>query len=240
MPRIITPGIIAEFRKRLCAAASELLAEKGLEGFNMREVAKRLRVSPMTTYRYFRDKNDILSELRAAAFVRLTERLHAAESSSSSPCEATVAMARAYCAFAQEERAHYRLMLETDATPSVQELELHATIDEHVRLLIETGIVDGTPEVLTRVFWSTLHGVTALYLTQRVPREDLDRVLCDAVAAFLRCDRNAIAPFAQMRHRGPRSNQRWRRRNRRPNLQSSELWALPAHHHRMAHRGWHS
>jgi AcrR family transcriptional regulator len=198
MPRIITPGIIAEFRRRLCAAASELLTEKGIEGFNMREVAKRLRVSPMTTYRYFRDKDDILSELRAAAFVRLTERLHTAESSINAPCEATVALARAYCAFAQEEPAHYRLMFDlfqTGAGPSVQELELHAAIDEHVRLLVETGVVDGNPDVLTRVFWSALHGVIALHLTQRLPAEDLDRVLCDAVAAFLRCDRSAIAFF---------------------------------------------
>lgn len=198
MPRIITPGIVAEFRRRLCAAASELLVEKGIEGFNMREVAKRLHVSPMTTYRYFRDKNDILSELRAAAFIRLTERLHAVEASTNSPCEATMALARAYCAFAQEERAHYRLMFDlfqTGAAPSAQELELHATIDEHVKLLIETGVIDGSPDVLTRVFWSTLHGVTALYLTQRLPSEDLDRVLCDAVAAFLRCDRSAIAFF---------------------------------------------
>jgi AcrR family transcriptional regulator len=204
MPRIITPGIVTEFRSRLCSAASELLAEKGIEGVNMREVAKRLRVSPMTTYRYFRDKNDILSELRAAAFVRLTERLHAAMGSICTPYEATMALAGAYCAFAQEEPAHYRLMFDlfqTGAGPSAQELELHATIDEHVKLLVETGVIDGNPDVLTRVFWSALHGVTALYLTQRLPSEDLDRVLCDAVATFLRCDRSAIA-FLPVRTNG--------------------------------------
>lgn len=198
MPRIITQGIVAEFRRRLCAAASDLLTEKGIEGFNMREVAKRLRVSPMTTYRYFRDKNDILSELRAAAFVRLTARLRAAESSIDAPREAAMALARAYCAFAQEEPAHYRLMFDlfrTGAGASAQELELRAAIDENIRLLVETGVIEGNPDVLARVFWSTLHGLTALYLTQRLPSEDLDRVLCDAVAAFLRCDRSAIAFF---------------------------------------------
>lgn len=198
MPRIITPNIVAEFRRRLCAAASELLTERGIEGFNMREVAKRLRVSPMTTYRYFRDKNDILAELRAAAFIRLTERLRTAETTIDAPREATMALARAYCAFALEEPAHYRLMFDlfqTSGGPSVQERELHATIDDHVKLLVETDVIDGNPDVLARVFWSTLHGVTALYLTHRLPNEDLDRVLCDAVAAFLRCDRSAISFF---------------------------------------------
>jgi AcrR family transcriptional regulator len=196
MPRIVTPSIVAEFRKRLCAAASELLSEKGIEGFNMREVAKRLRVSPMTTYRYFRDKNDILAELRAAAFARLTERLYTAEANA--PREATMALARAYCAFAQEEPAHYRLMFDlfqAGAVPSAQELELRAAINEHITLLVETGVVDGNPDILTGLLWSTLHGVAALYLTQRLPNEDLDRVLFDAVVAFLHCDRNAIALF---------------------------------------------
>ena len=200
MPRIITPCIVAEFRRRLCAAASELLAEKGLEGFNMREVAKRLRVSPMTTYRYFRDKDDILSELRTAAFARLSERLQAAGTLTSSPNEATMALARAYCAFAQAEPTHYRLMFDmfqTNASPgpSTQDFLFRAGIHEQIALLVSMGVIDGDPDVLARVFWSTLHGVTALHLAQRISSDDIDSVLCDAVAGFLRCDRSALSFF---------------------------------------------
>ncbi len=201
MPRIITPGIIAEFRRRLCVAASELLAERGIEGFSMREVAKRVRVSPMTTYRYFRDKNDILSELRDDAFSRLTERLRAATASINSLCEATMALAHAYSRFAQEEPVHYRLMFDllgntSSSGPSVQESLLRSAIHEHVELLVAMGVINGDPDVLAQVFWSTLHGVTALHLTQRIPNDDLDRVLCDVMASFLRCDRDDISSFA--------------------------------------------
>lgn len=201
MPRIITPGIVAEFRNRLCTTASELLAEKGVEGFNMREVAKRLRVSPMTTYRYFRDKEDILSELRTAAFARLSERLQAAGTSTTSPSEAAMALARAYCAFAQAEPAHYRLMFDLfqsgpSPTPSAQEFLFRAGIHEQVALLVAMGVIDGEPDVLARAFWSALHGVAALHLTQRLSSDDIDCVLCDVVASFLRCDRSEISFFA--------------------------------------------
>ena len=68
MPRLITQTVVADFRDRLCDVAASLFAERGRDGFNMRELAKRLRVSPMTAYRYFRDKDEILAALRARAF----------------------------------------------------------------------------------------------------------------------------------------------------------------------------
>ena len=69
MPRITTPADVTEFRNRLCEVAAQLFAEKGYEGFNMRELAGRLGISTMTPYRYFKDKEAILSEVRARAFL---------------------------------------------------------------------------------------------------------------------------------------------------------------------------
>ena len=60
MPRNLSPSDVANFRERLCDVATQLLAELGQEGFNMRELAARMGVSAMTTYRYFKDKNEIL------------------------------------------------------------------------------------------------------------------------------------------------------------------------------------
>ena len=107
MPRILTPACdIADFRSRLCDIAACLFAEKGEEGFNMRELAKRLGVSAMTPYRYFKDKNAILAEVRARAFSRLADRLQAALADGPD----AMGFARAYIQFVREEQTQYRLM----------------------------------------------------------------------------------------------------------------------------------
>ncbi len=41
----------------------------------MRQLAAELGCSPMTPYRYFKDKDEILAAVRAAAFDRFSEAL---------------------------------------------------------------------------------------------------------------------------------------------------------------------
>ena len=94
MQRGIAPLTNADFRKRLCDVASELLAKQGMDGFNLRELAKRLWVSPMTAYRYFSDKDEILAHLRARGFARLADLLEEARALSSTVQDATAALAR--------------------------------------------------------------------------------------------------------------------------------------------------
>ena len=50
----------------------------GLEAVTMRQLAAELGVSPMTPYRYFGDKDDILAAVRARAFDRHAEALETA------------------------------------------------------------------------------------------------------------------------------------------------------------------
>ena len=61
MPRVLTETDVADFRERLCVAAERLFAEKGPDAVTMRQLASELGVSPMTPYRYFQDKDDILA-----------------------------------------------------------------------------------------------------------------------------------------------------------------------------------
>ena len=78
MPRVLTETDVADFRERLCSAAERLFAERGPDAVTMRQLAAELGVSPMTPYRYFHDKDDILAAVRANGFNRFAEALETA------------------------------------------------------------------------------------------------------------------------------------------------------------------
>ena len=109
MPRILSQADVADFRERLCVAATRMFDARGPEGFTMRELAAELGVSAMTPYRYFKDKEDILAAVRARAFNRFAEAL---ENALRIEPENEGAVYRAYVAFAFGEPAAYKLMFD--------------------------------------------------------------------------------------------------------------------------------
>lgn len=63
----------ARLRAELIAAAMRLYAEGGLAAVSVRAVAARVGVSPMSTYRYFADKAELLGSLWQSVFDELYE-----------------------------------------------------------------------------------------------------------------------------------------------------------------------
>jgi len=180
MPRVITPLIVADFRKRLTDAAADLLAERGIEGFNMRELAKRLRVSPMTAYRYFKDKQEILGELRARGFARLGDVLEQAQANGSG----TEAL-QAYAGFALADPVTYRLMFDLfqSPEPQIQELTLHqARVREIMNRL--ACAPDELPEATGQLWWASLHGSLALHFAGKLDRAAFETALADLLDQF--------------------------------------------------------
>src|ERR1700742_781843 len=112
MPRVLTQTDVADFRERLCEAATKLFDARGREGFTMRELASELGVSAMTPYRYFKDKDDILAAVRARAFNRFAVALETAYKNAPSSPEKSAAVYQAYIGFAFGEPAAYRLMFD--------------------------------------------------------------------------------------------------------------------------------
>jgi AcrR family transcriptional regulator len=199
MPRLITQTVVADFRSRLCDVAADLFNEMGRDGFNMRELAKRLHVSPMTAYRYFRDKEEILAALRARAFARFAARLEATHAEP--PAKRSLALAEAYDAFIRQEPSNYRLMFDLfqphiHAVPelAVEERRARAAMTEHARLMVRDGVFDGEPDLIGQVLWSALHGAAALHLANKLPATELDRILPQTVSAIARAYRGDAMP----------------------------------------------
>src|SRR5580765_5549288 len=120
MPRVLSDTDVADFRERLCEAAERLFAEKGPDAVTMRQLAADLGVSPMTPYRYFEDKDDILAAVRANGFNRFAEALEQARASADGARARGAAVGEAYVTFALEHPHAYKLMFDFNQ-PNVEQ-----------------------------------------------------------------------------------------------------------------------
>ena len=183
---------MAEFRERLCEAATRLFAERGPAGFSMRELATALGVSPMTPYRYFRDKDEMLAAVRARAFDRFAGVLERAFAKPGNAAERAAAAGDAYVKFAFGEPQAYRMMFDLSQPGEEKYPDLmrattraRATMTQHIPGMIAEGLLQGDPDEIGHVFWAAIHGAVVLQLAGTLTHEfDFDR-LNDAVMRAL-------------------------------------------------------
>jgi AcrR family transcriptional regulator len=175
VPRVLTTVEVGEFRDRMRATAERLFAKHGLGGIGMRQLAAELGVSPMTAYRYFKDKDDILATVRAGGFDRFSDALEAALASSNDPLAQAAAVGEAYFRFALENSAVYRLMFDLDQPTEAEYPDLvrattraKKTMSDYVRRLVEAGVLEGDVDLIAHVFWAQIHGLVVLQLAGKL------------------------------------------------------------------------
>jgi AcrR family transcriptional regulator len=180
MRRALTEDDIADFRRRLVAAAEKLFAQHGPDGVTLRQIAMALGVSPMTPYRYFESREAILEAVRAAAWTRFAERLEAARASHDKAGPRGRAVGEAYLAFALEEPDAYSLIFDlsqcdVDSRGSPELMAARArsnrTLTDYMEDLVAEGRVVGDPKKLGLIYWATVHGLVSLYMAGKLGGE---------------------------------------------------------------------
>jgi AcrR family transcriptional regulator len=176
MPRVLSDTDVADFRGRLCEAAERLFAERGPDAVTMRQLASELGVSPMTPYRYFEDKDDILAAVRANGFTRFAVALETARDSVSGARAIGTAVGEAYVAFAIDNPHSYKLMFDFNQPHAEKYPELVAagqraqkTMTTYVRDAMAEGLMEGDPEQIGLMNWAAIHGAVILELAGMLP-----------------------------------------------------------------------
>lgn len=178
MPRVLSESDVADFRERLCDAAEKLFAEKGPDAVTMRQLAAELGVSPMTPYRYFTDKEDILAAVRTNGFNRFAEALETALAHTQGSAKAkSSAVGEAYLNFAFEHPQTYKLMFDLNQPHEQDYPELVAAASRanamrsaYIKGLVEAGVMEGDPEEIGRMYWAATHGAVTLELAGKLPK----------------------------------------------------------------------
>ncbi len=194
MPRVLSQHEVERFREELCDAAARLFDRQGVPGVTMRALAQELGCSPMTPYRYFRNKEEIFEAVRLAAFDRFGARIEAAARRELDPLERFRALGRAYVGFAIDEPAAYRIMFQLDPVVGPDgtmadppERRGWQVLLDTIEACIRTGSLEGEPVQIAHMAWCSLHGAVTLHLAGRLRWElGLDDLIEPLLQHFVR------------------------------------------------------
>lgn len=177
MSRPLTEDDLCAFKTRLCDIAEDLFARHGADNVSMRQIAKALRVSPMTPYRYFDNREHILAAVRIRGFERFAGLLEEAHAAAAGDAAAKAAAAgRAYVDFALGHANTYRLMFDlhqqedgTDTPLGRAVARARATLSAYGDGLIRAGVPEAQARAMEGLIWSALHGAVTLELAGTTP-----------------------------------------------------------------------
>ena len=93
-----------DLKAALVDGAIELIAERGLRGFSLAELSRRLGVTVAAPYRHFADRDELLAAVAVRALHAFADALAAGSGDQDPPEQRLAAMARGYVRFAAEQR----------------------------------------------------------------------------------------------------------------------------------------
>ena len=156
-----------DLRAALLSAAEDELADRGIEGFSLRSVAKRAGVSHAAPAHHFGDVVGLLTALAAEGFHRFQATLDAQEVGASGPRDRAVRAGLGYMRFAVERPALFRLIF-SSAKPSFADPELVAAAETAYRHLQDLIAALGGGLTDVTALWALSHGLADLSSGQRL------------------------------------------------------------------------
>jgi len=167
-----------DLRQALLDAAQSLLEERGLEGFTLRECARRAGVSHAAPAHHFGDVSGLLTAFAVSGFRRLSAMMQAyRDQAPAGPAAQLRAVGLAYIDFAIGHRAQFQLMFRYDRL-SPGDAALKQAGDEaagHLSATLAGALAargaDGQGEGFERrllLAWSAVHGFATLLLEGRL------------------------------------------------------------------------
>jgi AcrR family transcriptional regulator len=126
-----------DLRRALLAAGLDLAAERRLEEFSLREVARRAGVSTAAPYWHFADRDALLAAIGAECAARWLQAMRDAvkDLRPDEPLRRLQATGIAHVRFAVENPAHFRVM----ETPQIRERMPQEVRDEIARFYDQEG-----------------------------------------------------------------------------------------------------
>lgn len=162
-----------DLRRALLDAGRELLAQRGVDGLSLREVARRANVSQAAPYHHFADKAELISAIVQRGFEDFSAALRAGmDRAGESALQRLTGMGLAYVQFAVANPNLFRLLFRPELRggregPAAEPMEdagqaAYRLFLDTVKAAVDEGSVQGSVEDVGVATWSAVHGLATL------------------------------------------------------------------------------
>jgi hypothetical protein len=173
-------------------AAREVIAELGVEGLSMRDVARKLGISHQAPYRHFESRDHLLAEIMRRCFADFARHLDAPLAGTDDRSD-LAAMGEAYLDYAIAKPLEYRLMFGTPWPEPAQHAGLVADavhafdiLRNNLRRRHGKGAGMQARADLDALFiWSALHGMASISQSQAMDNLQLAPGVATAFRGYL-------------------------------------------------------
>ncbi len=181
-----------DLRAALLLAAEAELAERGVEAFSLRSVAKRAGVSHAAPAHHFGDATGLLTALAAYGFQDFLATQHAFEARApKTPRDQLIAAGLGYVGFARARPALFRLMFGSERTDYKNAALKGAAEGAIGHLKAQVMLVGGDAAQDATAVWATAHGLADLLIAGRISvirnmqEDDLQEMLTNILTRSL-------------------------------------------------------
>jgi AcrR family transcriptional regulator len=190
-----------DLRHQLLVAAEQIISERGVEGFTLREAARRAGVSPAAPAHHFKDAKGLLTQVALLGFQDFGEALKTADQAGDpDPTMRLHRQAAAYVRFALKHPARFQLMFRSDTLDKTNEEfvriahQSYQVLEDAIRAATHTpaerDLAQDTYGLLI-ASWSMVHGFSHLALGGELSDAgdadaDLDAVVSALLPAMLK------------------------------------------------------
>lgn len=152
-------------RESALAAGLAHLKEAGVEGFSLREVARRLGVTPTALYHHFPDKSDLLKALAEEGLRQFQDLLFAIPRNKPRQDYLTE-VARSYVLFFLERPYYLNLIFSHHFKVEGKLLDNRQNLFQFlIEILVEQGIPSDKAASIGLWLWAAVHGLTTMFDT---------------------------------------------------------------------------
>lgn len=188
-------------RSQIVEAATEIIAEEGLQHFSIRRLADRIEYSPATIYLYFKDKTALIQQICIETFAPLIARLHEIKAEGMGPLETLRKALRAYIDHGLQHPNHYYV---TFCVPETHFVDLDETginegfdigmqtfdeLRQGIQMCMNAGVIHkGDVETAAQLTYMQMHGIVSALVTAptHFPWVEKSRLVEEGVEHILR------------------------------------------------------
>ncbi len=175
-PRRAAGAPAGGLRDTLVDVAAALIARKGPQGFSLREVARRARVSEAAPYWHFADREALLAAVAERGFSEMAKGMTEIWAEARPPRERLRELGVGYVRFALAHPSYLRVMFGSEVPDKSAHPALKEAGDRTFDLLVQ-AIADaqaagqvraGDPRELALAAWALVHGLASLLIDGRL------------------------------------------------------------------------